>query len=110
MRTLTVNRTGQQITSICLFCKKNEVEIEDWNKRCTECRAKQKQKDEIEKQQINVGIGKRMPAAVITLDNGQKVFVDKFGQEVDNPGYDLEHDPRGWSYTGAKQKERTIIK
>jgi hypothetical protein len=96
--------------AICLFCKKNEVPLNDWNRRCTECREKQKKKDEIEQQQLAMGIGKRTPAAVITLENGEKVFVDKFGKETDNPGYDLKNDPRGWGFTGKSKPERKIIK
>lgn len=109
MRDLTVNSSGKQITAICLFCGKNEIPIEDWNKRCGLCRAEQAKKDEIEKQQIDMGIGKRLPAARIVTDDGKEVWVDKFGREVDNPGYDLQNDPRGWQKTGTAPKEKTII-
>lgn len=110
LRQITVNDAGGLAVSICLFCKKNEVPMEKWNRRCDECKVKQAAKDEIEKQQIDVGIGRRIPAAVITIEkNGQKVFVDKFGREIDNPGYDLNNDPRGWKHTGAI-KDKTFIK
>lgn len=97
--------------SICLFCKKTEILIFDWNKRCPECRAKLKAKEDIEKKQIDMGIGKRMPAAIIEVQDNKKtqVYVDKFGREVENPGYDLQHDPRGWNYTGIKPKEKKFI-
>ena len=112
LRRLTVNNVGKQITSICLFCNKYEVPIERWNKRCTDCATKQAQKDTIEKQQIDMGIGKRLPAAIIEItDKGktQEVFVDKFGREVENPGYDLKNDPRGWNYTRTQKGSRSII-
>lgn len=110
MRELTVNPLGQQVMAVCLWCKKNELPIEDWNKRCTECKAKIKHEEEAEKQKIDAGIGKRQPAAVIELTEGRKVFVDKFGREVDNPGYDLKNDPRGWGYSGNLPPSTTIIK
>jgi hypothetical protein len=112
LRKLTVNSVGKQITSICLHCKKNEVPIENWNKKCDECREKQAKKDAIEMAQIDMGIGKRLPAAVLDVDikgKTQKVFVDKFGREVENPGYDLEGDPRGWGYTKTEPKKRDVI-
>lgn len=109
-REVTYDAGGRMAVSICLFCKKNEVPMSRWNRRCDECRQKQAQKDENEKKQIDMGIGKRIPAAVITIDNtGQKVFVDKFGREIENPGYDLENDPRGWRHTKTI-KESTFIK
>jgi|SRR5581483_4298881 len=110
MRDLTVNQTGKQINAICLFCHKDEVAIEDWNKRCLKCKAKVREKEEIEKKQLDMGIGKRMPAARIVTEDGREVWVDKFGREVDNPGYDLKNDPRGWQKTGTQPKERTLIK
>lgn len=93
--------------AVCLFCHKNKVPLQDWNRRCKECKALQKDKDEQEKRVI---LGSRMPAAVIKTDNGEEIFVDKFGDPVENPGYDLKNDPRGWKHTGKLPKERTIIK
>lgn len=117
MRTITKNKLhkvsftkGRQVNSICCFCNKNEVPLKDWNKRCSECREKQKQLDEAEIKEIESGIKKREPAAVITTEAGQKIFVDKFGREVDNPGYDLKNDPRGWSKTGILPPDRKLIK
>jgi hypothetical protein len=113
MRSLTVNLSGRQAMSVCCFCNKSEVPVEKWNMRCPECKAKQVAQDAIEKKQIEMGIGKREPAAIIEPEvdgkpTGQKVFVDKFGTEVENPGYDLENDPRGWRYSGARPKERSV--
>lgn len=109
-RILTVDPLGRQKMAVCLFCKKNEVPLSDWNKRCDSCRAKQAKHDEAEKKRIDSGVAKRQPAAVLELENGQKVFVDKFGREVDNPGYDLKNDPRGWRKTGNLPPPRSIIK
>lgn len=111
MRQLTVSSNGRQILAVCMFCKEAEVRIEDWNRRCTMCKAKQRARDEVEKMQIDVGVGKRQPAAIIEVNNADKtkVYVDKFGREVENPGYDLTHDPRGWGYSGTKPVERKTI-
>lgn len=106
---LTVNTLGKQVITVCLFCNKNEILVRDWNKRCPECREKQSVKDAIEKEQIGMGIGKRLPAARIVTDDGKEVWVDKFGREVENPGYDLKNDPRGWGKTGTQPKKREII-
>lgn len=95
-----------ELEALCLFCHKNKVPMRDWNKRCPSCKAEQKKKDEEEQRIL---IGKREPAAVIKPEEGGEVFVDKFGKEVDNPGYDLVNDPRGWKYTGAKRRERQVI-
>ena len=98
---------GRHQTSVCLFCNVSEVALKDWNKRCAKCREKQRKIDEAE--QKNFSIGQAMPAAVITTEDGTKVFVDKFGREVPNPGYDLENDPRGWSYTRGGNNKKTVV-
>jgi hypothetical protein len=50
---------------------------------------------------------KRVPAAVIEVE-GKKIFVDKFGKEVKDHGYNLDKDPRGWM-RNKKKKKVTII-
>lgn len=98
-----------KILAVCMFCHKNKVPIEDWNKRCEECRKKQAIKDKEEEARM-IMTGKRLPAAVLEVGaEKQEVFVDKFGKEVDNPGYDLKNDPRGWKYTGKIKQNRTMI-
>ena len=94
-------------TAICLFCHETEVPIADWNKRCPKCKAKQQKIDEEE--QSRMIIGQRLPAARIVTDDGKEVWVDKFGKPVDNPGYDLKNDPRGWQKTGTQGTKRTVI-
>lgn len=74
--------------------------------RCPQCRKEQKEKDE---QEQRVMVGQRSPAAMITTEDGQTVMVDKFGKEVDNPGYDLKNDPRGWTFSGTRPKKRETI-
>lgn len=93
--------------AICLFCKDTEVLIADWNKRCPKCKEKQTSKDEQEKK---ITVGKRMPAARIVTKDGKEVWVDKFGEPVDSPGYDLKNDPRGWKKTGTQPNIREVIK
>ena len=110
LKDLTLDETGKQAMAVCLYCKETEIPIEDWNKRCKNCRAKQKEIDEREKQQIEMGIGRRTPAAVITTEDGRQVYVDKFGREVQNPGYDLQNDPRGQKVSGIEKSKKTIIK
>jgi len=116
LKPLTLDSTGRQVTTICLFCKETEIDIKDWNKRCPKCREKQRVEDEKEMAQIDMGIGKRLPAAVIeVLDSegnptGQKVVVDKFGREVEDHKYDLKNDPRGSNVSGIKRSEKEIIK
>lgn len=91
---------------ICLFCNETNVEQRDWNKRCVKCREKQREKDVHEMQII---VGKSLPAARLVTEDGQEIWVDKFGREVTNPGYDIENDPRGWKYTGTEGKKRDTI-
>lgn len=103
MRIVTFNKLTKK--PICLYCKKNEVEPERWNKKCEEC----KQQDPEEDPEAGLSVGQRQPAAVWENEQGEQIFVDKFGREVDNPGYDTKSDPRGWQFTGA-QKDRVMIK
>lgn len=88
----------------CTNCGENWVSVTAVPPLCAECRIKRKsEEEEINKiTQQEVHIVSRQPDAIID-HNGQKVFVDKFGNEVKNPGYDLENDPRGWGYTKGKK-------
>lgn len=116
MRTLTVNKFGRQSTAICLFCNKTEIPLTDWNKRCSDCKQKLLKEEENEQQKIRLGLLQRTPAAIIkvTESNNKEhdVYVDKFGVETDNPGYDLKNDPRGWGKTGNVPaiKKRDVLK
>lgn len=104
MQKISFNKLGKE--AICLFCKENKVPLKDWNKRCGSCKAKQEAIDQKEQEVI---IGKRQPAAIIKTEDGRQVYVDKFGKEVENPGYDLKNDPRGFKYTGTTKDRKTII-
>lgn len=113
MKKLLVNHQRKGFNqALCLFCNETEVLQKDWAKRCKNCKAKQRLIDEQEINAINMGIIKRQPAAIIDVldkeehSTGEQVYVDKFGREVDNPGYDLKNDPRGWKTTGALKKEK----
>ncbi|HDY90311.1 MAG TPA: hypothetical protein ENH82_19600 [bacterium] len=55
------------------------------------------------------GVGRRMPAAVITTKDGRKIYVDKFGKEIKNHGYDLDNDPRGFKTTGRGKSNVKVI-
>ena len=105
MMKITFNKLVDSAT--CMFCHTNKVPLKDWNKRCSDCKKLQQTKDE-EEQRVNVK--SRQPAAIITTEGGEKIFVDKFGKEVKNPGYDLQNDARGFKYTGTAPKQRTFIK
>ena len=97
-------------TTTCLFCHERPVPMDRWNLRCDECRRIQKEKDEAEKR--NIAFHNRQPAAVIRPDGTQNttVFVDKFGVEVPNHGYNLDQDPHGWKKNGKQGAERTMIR
>lgn len=108
MRMPTFNKLEKYDKKVlCGFCGESLVLLKDWNKRCDKCRT---QKD-IGDRKSNIIIAKSKPAAVIELEGtDQKVFVDKNGKEVDNPGYDLNNDPRGYKYTnGSSTKGKTYI-
>ena len=94
-------------TAVCLFCHEEKVPLADWNKRCPKCKEKQQAIDAVEEAQ-QIQFGKRQPAVIVT-EGGQRVFVDKFGKDVDNPGYDLDNDPRGWGHTGSSPSDRKTI-
>lgn len=104
MRTISFHKKEE--TALCLFCKVNRVALKDWNKRCEECRAIRKKEED---EEMSVTVGKRDPAAIIETDGGQEIYVDKFGKEVPNPGYDLSKDPRGWKKNGYLPQGKTII-
>lgn len=85
---------------ICSFCGQNLVLLKDWNKRCAQC----KNGGVPRHLEDDIRIVKRDPAAIIETENGSTVFVDKFGKDVDNPGYDLQNDPRGKHFTDGRTK------
>lgn len=91
--------------SICLYCKKEKVPVNKWNLRCKKCKLEgvKPVKD------LFLKIGKKQPIAVVKDKEGNEVYLDKEGKQVDNPGYDLKNDPRGWEFTGTKKPERTRI-
>lgn len=109
MRIPTFNKHEENATTTCRYCNKGKVAATTPLRRCNECR-QAKSTDQVEGQ---VTLGKRQPAAVITefTDQGGKneVFVDKRGKEVDNPGYDLASDPRGWEFTRRGVAKRTLV-
>lgn len=91
--------------AICLYCNKNFLPLEKWNRRCSDCKQKLKKLYENK----SVFIGKRLPAAVLETKDGRKIFIDKFGIEIKNHRYDFKNDPRGWKTTGAHSKTKVII-
>lgn len=97
-------------TTTCLFCNDpaHQVPIQRWNMRCAECKKIQTKKDEEEQR---LSIQSRDPAAIIHPDGTEKteVFVDKFGKETKNPGYNLKEDPRGWKFTGTQPHPAVMI-
>jgi hypothetical protein len=103
MRMPTFNKA--EPTAICIKCKKNTVARSKALRPCSECLKKNSPTTE-----VGIAIGHRDPAAVIEPVTGAEVFVDKFGKEVKNPGYDLKNDPRGWGFTGKHQGKRVVIK
>ncbi len=88
----------------CPKCGNNEVDR--WDKLCKECKDKTLEPIKTTDQAT---VGRRMPAAIIETEDGQKVFVDKNGKEVKNHGYNLDQDPRGWERNGRMPKKRKII-
>lgn len=98
MKKITFNK-AQNVT-LCIVCKKNRVPMNRWQIPCKKCRRKAKS-------QQNVRIGKKIPAAVVE-QNGKRIFVDKFGKEVKDHGYDLDRDPRG-NIPAGKVKSNSII-
>lgn len=103
MHKVTWNKKEE--TSVCLFCKENRVPIKKWNKPCEDCKSKQKKT----KTSVDLGIGKRQPAAVWENEDGDKIVVDKFGVPVEDHGYDLDNDPRGHKTTGTSKGKKEII-
>ena len=91
--------------SLCLYCRQNFVPLNKWNSRCSECLVKYHSKS---KKLNTKAVSSREPAAIIEA-KGHEVFVDKFGKEVDNPGYDTKNDARGWNYTGKSKRTKTVI-
>ena len=96
--------------STCKFCGIGKVPITKANRRCESCR------QTLVGNKLNhleVRLGRRKPAAIVEVSleettEKEKLFVDKFGNPVENPGYDLERDPRGWDFAGMSRKPRTL--
>lgn len=103
MRTISFNK--HKFHAKCLVCKRSKVEPGKELRPCSNCR--RKGRTHIEEPDLK--IGKALPAAVVKAESGEEIYVDKFGNKVDNPGYDLKRDPRGWKHTGTAVKQRTII-
>lgn len=103
MRTISFNKLDEN-SALCITCKKNKVPLGQALRPCKSCR-----KTAGEEIKGSVKLGQRMPAAVVKNEKGHAIFVDKFGNRVDNPGYDLKRDPRGHKFTGGGPKKRTII-
>lgn len=101
MRTISFHKNTE---AICNICHKNPVPLGKALRPCKECLAKEKTTTE----GSEVIIGTRQPAAVIDA-NGKKVFVDKFGKEVEGHGYDLTNDPRGYNKTKTSKKTRQVV-
>lgn len=91
---------------LCSFCGEGLVSVARWNMRCSTCKSNNNTKT-----YNAVTVSKRDPSAIIHTDEGEKVFVDKFGREVDNPGYDLENDRHGKHFTHgrARWEGKTIL-
>ena len=103
MRNPTFNKLVE--TALCITCKINPVPLSNALRPCDSCRKKKAKT----KAQTTLRMGQREPSAIIETDNGTKVFVDKTGKEVSNPGYDLTNDPRGHRFTGTVGRERKRI-
>lgn len=104
MKSITFNK--KEDTVLCIQCKRNAVSSRRWDKPCDECRSKNKNK---KVKSVEMGIGKRFPAAVWENEDGDQIFVDKFGKPVDDHGYDLANDPRGYKKTGTVKSKKEII-
>lgn len=100
MRTISFHKAE----FVCQTCRVNRVKR--WNQKCDSCKSKEKFDDSETRMP---GVAHQQPAAVLEGENGEKVFVDKLGNKVDNPGYQLDVDPRGYRYTGSKGKDKTFI-
>lgn len=107
--------TKPELLTLCKYCGKGRVPVTKATRRCSECKGQGE-----ETPGNGVTLGHRVPAATvkptITKSTGEvttapnRAFVDKFGKEIENPGYDLDHDPNGWGFTGTKPiKERITI-
>ena len=92
--------------ALCYVCKTNLLPLAKGNRPCDEC--KKKQIEYGPTSDVGVQFAKRDASAVIETESGQEVFVDKFGNDVDNPGYDTKNDPRGWRRSGTKKKTKII--
>lgn len=101
MRTISWHKQG----ALCIQCKKNKVPLGKSLRPCEECRKSKSRTSS----PGDVAVSQGEPAAIVETDEGQKIFVDKFGKEVPNPGYDLKNDPRGWRHTGKLKDKPTII-
>lgn len=104
MKQITFNK--KEDTVLCIICKRNAVSSKRWNKPCEDCKAKEKKK---KTEKHDLGVGQRLPAAVWENEDGDQIFVDKFGKPVKEHGYNLENDPRGHGRTGTTKKKKEII-
>lgn len=86
---------------MCSFCHKGLIPANRWYKRCELCKGNNVDKSKSRKVSA---IQNRDPSAIIETESGAKVFVDKYGKEVDNPGYDLQNDSHGRDYTHTREK------
>lgn len=106
MRTISFHKLED--TVLCVKCRKNPVPANRPLRPCQECRYN----DSEAPQNIDLGtpaVGTKLPAARVVSNDGKKeVYVDKFGKVVDNPGYDLDNDPRGYYHTGRLKRKGTV--
>lgn len=102
MRTISFNKQGIK----CPKCGQNPVAR--WNQLCEDCQKVQGAPSKTVGEKLN-SVGKRVPAAVLQNEKGERIFVDKFGNEVKNHGYNLDDDPRGYHTTGTVKNKPTII-
>lgn len=102
MRGITFNK--QNLRGICIFCKKNTVPLGHHMERCEEC--KKKKTAPIS---ASFTISEKEPIAVVEhIESQSKMFVDDKGNILNNHGYDLENDPRGWQ-RNKRVRTRTLI-
>ena len=101
MKKITFNKQH----ALCGYCHKNTIPIGKWNRPCKSC----KKKKDTQSEQEGVYLKNKEPSAIIKDEKGREIYVDKYGDVVENPGYDLKEDPRGWKYTGKRTRNKEII-
>lgn len=103
MQKISFNKLFNQKNKVpCAQCRTEMVSINKVGGLCDNCG-----KVILNDKGNNLIMGKRDIAAVLDV-GGQRVYVDKFGREVDNTIYDLDNDPRGWEATGNKKKGKML--